>query len=158
MARRQKTENFFNFNHNCESVDKTESLPRVLLVQTQEFNKMGRRDGVVLSAGSQNLPVFKTPLGSWECLFSKRTYMHIPVWHSPDLELSLEDWKSHVLNHNGLWPRVYREFSPSNVPKSEYINTYFKRTCFSIGSVTIRGSCLNRTWMKRRWLQLTVFP
>ena len=104
-----------------------------------------------------NFQFSKPPLVT-EFLFSKRTYMHIPVWHIPDLKWSLEDWKSHVLNHNGLWWRVYRKFSPSNLPKLEYINTYFKMTCFSIGSVTIRGSRLNSTWMKRSWLQSTVFP
>ena len=104
-----------------------------------------------------NFQFSKPPLVT-EFLFSKRTCMHIPVWHIPDLKWSLEDWESHVLNHNGLWWRVYRKFSPSNLPKLEYINTYFKRTCFSIGRVTIRGSRLNSTWMKRSWLWSTVFP
>lgn len=45
----------------CESVDKTESPVIVLLLQTQEFSKICRSDGVLLCPGGQ-VQVSKKPI------------------------------------------------------------------------------------------------
>lgn len=59
--------------------------------------------------------------------------MHIPVRiYITDLQIIIRRLGLLLVSRDGSWWKMIRLFSPSNSPKPENINTYFRRIYFSI--------------------------